>query len=1001
MDTAMGILGPTALWIDGRPLEDWGKPKERCMLAPMLVYPRHRFEQAKLIRWIWPDDDPPPDNPANALHTYATRIRNSLKQLPVKAVLKKSNGGYQLDVDPMAIDLHRFRAKLTEARGVARTGDHERVADLADQAIRVWRGRALDDLSTAPAHDCRSTLENEWIGANITLLEALLKLGEHDEVLTRLDGLQFDRGHNVAMAKLRTSAFYGLARFAEGDAYFMATRRALRDEGDQLAADHLRAHHESLRAQAENRYTASTPPPVDGPRHLPYDIPGFVGREDLLAELDSAVTATPRVVILDGEPGVGKTALVVHWAHRARDQFPDGAIYVDLNGFSERAMMTHAAVVDEFLAALGHPPDASSTPRGRELLLGTLLAGRRPLVVLDNARGTEQVRSLIPLLSGAFVVVTSRQRLSTLSRETGAHRVRVAPFTAAEADRLLAVRLRTRHDLSRLDRDRIARICAGLPLAISVLAERVAQLPPGAVAEFAGRLDHRHLLVDLGDDGDGSTIARASFAWSYLALEPTERRLFRLLALHPGPDVGVEAINACDGRDRAATGLSLRRLVGAHLLDQPVAIDRYRFHDLIREFGALLAERDEPRSNRSAAERRMYSFYLTSAYAANRALYPSKLGAPEIPAEPGTTPLTFGDPAAAMAWFDTERANLAIATRAAADRGHPDYGWRLPHAALTYFTRAGHFEDRLATLAIAVDSAKADGDLEAEASSLFELGEVRMVLGDYAAASEHLQAALRKAEDTGSTRGQAVTSHKLGELEVRRGDLEAGLVLYERGLDFARASEDTEGMCWAYCDIGRTQRAVGRLDMAEINLRNAHFTAERTGDRSALAVAKSELGAVFRERESLPVAVHLCTEALEIAEEIRDLPVAAAVCHTLAEVHRDRDDLGQALRCAERAVELFAQVRDTAGEIDALDLYGDLCLTITDHDGAAAAWQRAAERCDRVADKARGAAVLTKLAVVRPAVSLPHARTEGSSGRVTASAPQDPKVARKGQTPPV
>ena len=337
------------------------------------------------------------------------------------------------------------------------------------------------------------------------------------------------------------------------------------------------------------------------------------------------------MVVLDGMPGVGKTALATHWAHRARSRFPGGDLYVDLQGYSDHAQVAPSAVVDDFLIALGHPPDGITNARARELMLTRMLSDRGTIVVLDNARDTEHVRHLVSLLPGALVLVTSRQSLSTLRRITGARRVRVEPMSGPEAEELLSVRVGSRRHMTSADRTRLATMCAGLPLMLNLLAEHVASRPPGQVSEFADQLDRRQLVHDLGEDGDGPANARTFFAWSYLAQTEPDRRLFRLLGLHLGEDISMEAAFACDGRDKAETLRSLRSLVGAHLLEQPVALNRFRFHDLIGVFAARCAETDEPEAERLAAVRRLVSFYLLTASRANKLLYPSRM----LPAERG------------------------------------------------------------------------------------------------------------------------------------------------------------------------------------------------------------------------------------------------------------------------------------------------------------------------------------------------------------------------------
>jgi DNA-binding SARP family transcriptional activator len=584
VDAAFGILGRTALRIDGTLDENWGAPRERAVLATLLINPGRSVPINTLIDWVWPQDVAPPRNRVPTFHTYATRIRRSLQRADTQVNLVAQDGSYRLEVDRTGIDYYRFGSLMAQVRSAQRQGQSPDVLPLALEAIDLWRGRPLDDLASEPAAAWRRrVLQDEWVPANIILLEALLEMDEFGEVLTRLNDLQVDHEHDVTLAKLRMSALHGLSRTSEVTSYYFSVRRRLLSEADEQAAEHLRQHHEGLRGTDQG----SAPNVAPVPRQLPHDMADFVGRVDLLRALDIATTRPTHesggVVILDGMAGVGKTALAVHWGHLARHRFPDGELFVNLNGFSDGVMVPQSRVVDDFLIALGHPPDSSvSQPpdssvsqRARELQLSRLLANRRMLVVLDNARNTSHIKDLIGLLPSCVVIVTSRQRLTTLSAATGARRVRVEPMRDDEASELLAARVGDHLQIADDDRAHLIQLCGGLPLVITMLADHIASSGATLRPTFAQQLDRRQLIVDVGEDGDGSAIAHTFFSWSYQRLDPPEQRLFRLLGLHPGPDIGIDVAGACDGRTPLETKRSFGALVGAHLLERPVVFDRY------------------------------------------------------------------------------------------------------------------------------------------------------------------------------------------------------------------------------------------------------------------------------------------------------------------------------------------------------------------------------------------------------------------------------------------
>lgn len=453
MDDALGILGTTALLLDGAPDDTWGKPRERALLATLVVHAGQVVPVETLLRWVWPDDKPVPLNPAPTVHNYATRIRRALERMPSAPALHAVSGGYLLDVAQSRIDLGMFRAQVSEA-AFSLADDPQLTVDRIDAAMWWWRGLPVADLTSAPARQWRAhILRDVWLGAHTLRVRALLDLGRHDEAVAALTELQADFPDDVVLATMRLTALYGQRRYADATRYHLATWRKYHADGDEYAARQLHQHNASMKAK---RPVPVVPEPTLVPRQLPPDIPDFVGREAELATLD-ATGPGPGVVVVDGAGGVGKTALVVHWTHNVRDHFPDGDVFVQLRGSSGQGQVETAAVVDAVLGALGQPPEPALGRRQRERLLSLLVAGRRMVVVLDNARDTDQVHELVGLLHSCLVIVTSRQRLSMLAVETGARRITLEPMDARAAEELLAA-----HAVRRVPAfDRVIDFCGG------------------------------------------------------------------------------------------------------------------------------------------------------------------------------------------------------------------------------------------------------------------------------------------------------------------------------------------------------------------------------------------------------------------------------------------------------------------------------------------------------------------------------------------------------------
>src|SRR6476469_1771481 len=958
-----GVLGRTALLIDGVVIDHWGRPRERAILGALLIQAGRWVSVDALIDWAWPAENAQPLNRGPTFHTYAVRIRKWLRQMPVPADLDPGNGGYRLNVDKSQIDYYRFTALLGEARAHAKQRDSQKAVACARRALNLWRGRPLDDLAGEPARAWRQrVVQDDWLGANRTLLAALLDLHDYDEVLTRTGELQADHPNDVTLATQRMSALHGLGRYEDETAFYFAVRNRLRDDGDDSAAGYLWRHHEGLRTSG-GPSSVPVAEPVLVPRQLRHDIADFVGREALLRALDAAATdqagrMAGGVVVVDGMAGVGKTALVKHWGHRARRHFPDGDLYVDLHGFAEDTAVTvpQSTVVDDFLIALERPPHAELNARARELLLTRLMSGRRMLIVLDNARDAGQVEHLLTLLPDALVVVTSRRRLGSRSTTTGARRVQVEPMTTAEATRLLGVRIGTRRRVTHDDQGRLAGLCGGLPLMVSLLAEHVATRPASQLPAFTAQLDRHQLVFDVGEDS-GSANAQTFFEWSYHSLAEPERRLFRLLGLHPGADFSIEAAAALDGRGGDETARSVRALVGGHLLERAETLDRYRFHDLIRVFATHCAESDEETATRQAASRRLASFYLASAVNANHRLYPSRLSADALPLEDAVEPVEPADTTQAKGWFDTERNNvLAMIHRAAAD-GHHGHAWRLTDAAVIFYDRHGYYEDSLSVQRVAARSARAAGDQVGEASSLMGIGRVYLAIGDHTEARRHLDSALGLVERIGHEVGQVNVLSLLGKLETQRGDLSAALDLYRHSMKIAQRTDSEQGLCWTSYRMGEVLRAMDQPDRALVYLTRAQFLAERSGDQSAQASTMIEVGLVHHDRGDHASAAAHCTQALSIAEAIPDLAVTVAACVALAKINKARGATAAAIRFDQRAISRS----EHGAAAHAYEVLGDVHHASGDLAGASSAWQEAEERYEQLGNPTRATVVRVKL----------------------------------------
>ncbi|NEW75845.1 ATP-binding protein [Streptomyces rhizosphaericus] len=661
------------------------------------------------------------------------------------------------------------------------------------------------------------------------------------------------------------------------------------------------------------------------PRQLPGDVRGFVNRGQELGRLDAILTdggdesVSVPVCVLAGTAGVGKTSLALRWAHRVQDRFPDGQLYVNLRGYDPGAPVTPQEALHRFLSALGVP--AAAIPADLEAgaaLYRSLLAGRRVLVILDNAATASQVRPLLPGAAGCLVTVTSRSRLSGLAVRDGAHTLTLGTLDEAEAVALLSVvtaPYRPQDDPGRLIE--LARLCARLPLALRIAAERAASRPRMGLDDLIRDLRDESALWDalsVGDDEEAEAV-RTVFAWSYRALPAEAARLFRLLGLHPGAEFGTAAAAALDGG--GGTGRIrhlLDVLVGAHLLEQ-TGPERYEFHDLLRAYAADQARHEESPEGRGAALRRVLVWYLHSADAAQSWINPQEAHIPLDPPGDGLTPASFADYDEAMRWYETERGNLLAATRVAEEAGLDVIAWQLPAVLRSVHMLLNPFEEWLAMGRIGLRAARRLGDRTAEAELLESLGMACTQSHRLAEGAEYHQGALAARRETGDRLGEALSLNDIGLIHLRGRRLEAAKDHFEQA---AAVFRELDAARW---------EAVVTANLAEV----------------AYELARPEEASGFVLR------------ALEMHRELGNQGGEGNALRILSAIQRDRGRPEEALASAEGALEIARTHRNHMWEGYWLLELGRAQLANGVFDAALVSFQRAASLQRRLGDRAREA----------------------------------------------
>ncbi|MEJ3748542.1 tetratricopeptide repeat protein [Actinomycetes bacterium KLBMP 9797] len=579
------------------------------------------------------------------------------------------------------------------------------------------------------------------------------------------------------------------------------------------------------------------------------------------------------MVVISGTAGVGKTALAVHWAHRVRERFPDGQLYVNLRGFDPAGPpMSPEEVVRGFLDALGVPAErVPPSPDGRTARYRSLLDGKRILVVLDNARDAEQVRPLLPAAATAMTIVTSRNQLTSLLAVEGAHPLTLDVLSAAGARDLLTRRLgAARITAEPAAVHAIVRACARLPLALSIVAARAQQsgFPLAALAAELGTTDQS---LDALDGGDAASDVRAVFSWSLAAVSPPAARLFRLLGLHPGPDVAVSAAASLGGHPVPVARRLLTELARASLLAEATP-GRYACHDLLRVYAGDLTAATDPADERRAATARLLDHYTHTADAADLLLNPHREPV-QIPLRPpvaGAIAASLADADTAASWLAAERHALLAAVRHAADAGFDAQAWQLARALNSFLFRWGHWRDMVAAWRPALAAAERLGDLPARAEAHRDLGHAATMLGGYADADTQLRRALDLFDQAGDQAGQARTQHNLAYLYERQDKLERALRHAQQALALHRATGRDRGQAVALNAVGWCHLRLGDHAQALVHCQEALTLYQRIGNRRGQAAAWDSIGFAHHHLGHHALAAECYEQGLTLARELGD-----------------------------------------------------------------------------------------------------------------------------------
>ncbi|WP_328686091.1 AfsR/SARP family transcriptional regulator [Streptomyces sp. NBC_00343] len=969
------VLGPVRAW-RGPTEAELGTPQQRAVLAALLLAEGAQVCTAELIDVVWGIKPPASAPGILRTYVHRLRKALEPDQDTAASVIRSVGDGYQLPIGEREMDFTAFRQLLAGAERARQTGDDKGAVRQLDEALRLWQGTALAGIRSEYARIQRQRLDELRLSAQATRIAAELDLGSHTDAVADLTELVADNPLDERFRELMMLALYRSGRQAAalesyreaqlllaeelgldpGPALQTMYQRVLRADPGLLSGPGRPAPALVLASDmpaptdpsavstpsipsavpASESRSAATPstairttsprpesprptptrqPPEHTPAQLPPGLAAFVGREAQLAAVRDLSTGGAAVVsAVAGTAGVGKTAFAVQWARQVAHHFPDGQLYLNLRGFDPVALPVppeHA--LRTLLESLGVDPRA--LPQGADALAAryrTLLAGKRMLVLLDNARDAAQVRPLLPGAADCLAIVTSRDRLSGLVALDGAVPVHLDVLPVSEARALLARRLGAARTAAEPEAvDEIIALCARLPLALAVAAARAAIRSAFPLAVIAAELrDHAGGLWAF-EDGDAAADVRAVFSWSYHALTPDAARLFRLLALHPGPDVTLPAAAAIAGLSLPHTRQLLSELLHAHLVTES-APGRHTSHDLLRAYATELADSLESPEELRAARRRQLDHYLHSAHRAVALLNPARRLIELEPLAEGVRPEEFGaDAGRAKAWVAAEFLVLTAAVEAAAAHQFDAHAWKLVWAVSNHAHERGRWQDLRSLRQVALDAARRLGDRAAEADALHGLCVALAGLGRFQEARAHCEQAIELFALVDGRNDRPECHLTMAWVADQQGDLEAALDASRQALLLYRAREGrepggTQAVAASLNAVGWALSRLGRHREALDHCRQALAVWLEHGENVHVAHTWDSVGHAHHRLGEYGEAAAAFHSALDLYRAHQHLPwFVAGTLDRLADTHLSAGNPEDARRTWTEALEIY------------------------------------------------------------------------------------------------
>ena len=913
------VLGPTELRSDGQQC-DLGSARARSVLAILLLTPRTIVPAETLIDRLW--DTRPPPKARESLSVYVARLRASLRQAVGDSVrLAGRARGYVLDVDSDAVDLHQFRRLRRQADAVTSSGDYDHAALLLREADGLWRGQALAGIRGDWVARMRDSLEEERRAAILERVECELELGRHADLVGELRHLLAQYPLDETFIAHQMSALYWSGRPGDALSLYRETRSRLIDEqGTEPGRMLTELHQRILRRdpQLAVRPAGRRPGRVSRPDTLPPETAEFVGRSEELGLLTGEHGDTPRISVIEGMPGVGKTALAVHAARIVSGQYPDGMLYLNFHTHDHgRPSLEPAEALHRLLGMLAVPatqiPDAIGE---RAALWRAQLGRRRAVVILDDAARHDQIRPLLPVAGQCLILITTRRRLPELE---GARTLTLGVLSTDDAITLF--RRIAGHGRVH-DTDEVATavgLCGRLPLAIQLTAGRLAQDCPPKLADLVEELSQSP--ARLGGTGAASPEVMSAFDLSYRALEPDHQRFFRRLGVSPCAHVSLQAAAALGGGTLAEAEKALAALLDHHLLARAPG-GQFRFHDLIGGFAAARAAREDPEPDQRQAVGRLLDYYLHTADKADRVLHPFRRRMPVSVAQPPAASPALGTAEDAALWLESEWRNILQAAQHAGRHEWQRKCADLIHVLAGFVEVRAYWDEAIAAHTLALQACRDLADPARLAQASLELSVVSQQTGRHEATLPLAEDAAAIYRSLADRRGEADALDQMGMAHQRTARSREALAYFYEARILYEDAADQRGVANTLNHSGIACWHLGRYPDAMGHLRDALSLYRDVGDSRGEAKTLNNLGKMQLYSGYHRDALEAYQKAVEIFSEIGGAQNEAILYHNIGGVHHYKGSYEEGLAACRRALAIYRDIGDLPDEADVLNDIG-------------------------------------------------------------------------------